>query len=218
VRTGYANLMTEQMFGSVTPEMGDVLGKIVKQANGLIAIITYLLEISQMDGGTFIVRHAPFDLKELFDEVANEMPRLIGSKPVRFERDYANAFSPVVTDRERFKQILGRLLENAAKFTHEGKIILRGAAVDGGIEVFVEDTGIGIEPEHQKVIFDGFRQVEEEDNRRYEGMGLGLYLSRRIVELLGGKITVESTPGIGSRFRVWLPCEKLSPNRAETLV
>ena len=218
VITGYAALMTEQMFGSVTPEMGDALGKVVKQANGLIAIITCLLEISQMDAGTFIVRQAPFDLRELFDEVANEMPKLIGSKPITFERDYPDAFSPLVTDRERFKQILGRLLENAAKFTHEGKIVLRGALVDGGVEVFVEDTGIGIEAAHQKVIFDGFRQVEEEDNRRYEGMGLGLYLSRRILELLGGKITVESEPGIGSRFRVWLPCEKLSPNRADSLV
>jgi signal transduction histidine kinase len=100
-------------------------------------------------------------------------------------------------------------LENAAKFTHEGKIVLRGALVNGGVEVFVEDTGIGIEPAHQKVIFDGFRQVEEEDNRRYEGMGLGLYLSRRILELLGGKITVESEPGSGSRFRVWLPCGQI---------
>jgi signal transduction histidine kinase len=215
VITGYANLIAEQMFGPVAPGMGDALEKITKQANGLITIITCLLEISQMDAGTFIVRQAPFDLRELFDEVTSEMPKLIGSKPITFEAHYPNAFSPIITDRDRFKQVLGRLLENAAKFTQEGKIILRGALVDSGVEVFVEDTGIGIEPEHQKVIFDGFRQVEEEDNRRYEGMGLGLYLSRRILELLGGKITVESEPGVGSRFRVWLPCEKLSPNDAD---
>jgi len=79
----------------------------------------------------------------------------------------------------------------------------------------VEDTGIGIDPEQQKVIFDGFRQVEEEDNRRYEGMGLGLYLSRRILELLGGKISVESEAGRGSRFRVWLPCGAISQNGAD---
>jgi putative nucleotidyltransferase with HDIG domain len=212
VITGYANLIAEEMFGAVTPGMGDALEKITKQANGLITIITCLLDISQMEAGNFIVRQAPFDLRELFDEVTSEMPKLIGSKPIAFEGHYPNAFSPIVTDRDRFKQVLGRLLENAAKFTQEGKIVLRGVLVEGGVEVFVEDTGIGIEPEKQKVIFDGFRQVEEEDNRRYEGMGLGLYLSRRILELLGGKISVESEPGVGSRFRVWLPCERLPPN------
>ena len=214
VITGYANLIAEQMFGPLAPGMSDALEKITKQANGLITIITCLLEISQMDAGTFVVRQAPFDLKVLLDEITSGTQNLIGSKPITFEGYYPNAFCPIITDRERFKQILGRLLDNAAKFTHEGKIMLRGALVDGGVEVFVEDTGIGIEPEHQKVIFDGFRQVEEEDNRRYEGMGLGLYLSRRILELLGGKITVESEPGVGSRFRVWLPCEKLSANDA----
>lgn len=215
VITGYANLMAEQMFGPLPPGMSDAVDKITRQANGLITIITCLLEISQMDAGTFIVRHAPFDLKELFDEVSAEMPRLIGTKPIAFETHYAEAFSPVVTDRERFKQILGRVLDNAAKFTHEGKVILHGGLVDGGVEVVVEDTGIGIEAEHQKVIFDGFRQVEEEDNRRYEGMGLGLYLSRRILELLGGKISVESWAGRGSRFRVWLPCGAISQSGAD---
>ena len=70
----------------------------------------------------------------------------------------------------------------------------------------MEDTGIGIHPDHQSIIFEGFRQVDEENNRCYEGMGLGLYLSRRMLELLGGNITVESRPGSGARFRVWLPC------------
>ncbi len=212
VITGYANLMTEKMFGPLPPGMGDAVDKITRQANGLIAIITCLLEISQMDAGTFIVRQAPFDLKELFDEVSAEMPRLIGTKPITFETHYPDTFSPVVTDRERLKQILGRILDNAAKFTHEGKIILSGGLMKGGVEVVVEDTGIGIDAEHEKVIFDGFRQVEEEDNRRYEGMGLGLYLSRRILELLGGNISVESRVGSGSRFRVWLPCGAISQN------
>jgi signal transduction histidine kinase len=215
VITGYASLMAEEMFGPLPPGMGDAVDKINRQANGLITIITCLLEISQVDAGTFIVRHAPFDLKELFDEVSEEMSQLIGAKPVTFEKDYPTAFSPVVTDRARFKQILGHLVNNAAKFTHEGKVILRGRLVDGGVEVVVEDTGIGIEAEHQKVIFDGFRQVEDDDNRRYEGMGLGLYLSRRILELLGGKITVESEPGSGSRFRVWLPCGAISLSSAD---
>jgi signal transduction histidine kinase len=186
--------------------MGDAVDKINNQAKVLLTAITYLLEISQMDAGTFTVRHEPFDLAELLDEVGAEMPRLIGSKPVAFQMQYSAGSYPMITDRERFKQVLGHLLDNAVKFTREGKIVLIGRPCDDGAEIVVEDTGIGIHPEHQTMIFEGFRQADQENNRSYEGMGLGLYLSRRLLELLGGNITVESRPGAGARFRVWLPC------------
>ena len=82
--------------------------------------------------------------------------------------------------------------------------MLRASIDERGAEVIVEDTGIGIDSAHQGMIFDGFRQIDDEDRRRYEGMGIGLYLSRRWIELLGGEITFESQIGCGSRFRVWL--------------
>jgi signal transduction histidine kinase len=86
------------------------------------------------------------------------------------------------------------------------------ARVDqNGAEIVVEDTGIGIDPGNQNLIFDGFRQVDEEDTRRYEGMGMGLYLSRKFVELLGGEITVKSEAGSGARFRIWLPRAEGTP-------
>jgi signal transduction histidine kinase len=96
-------------------------------------------------------------------------------------------------------------LDNAVKFTDGGRILLSARTSDEGVEIVVEDTGIGIHRDHQAVIFEGFRQVDDESNRCYEGMGLGLYLSRRILELLGGCITVASRPGAGAAFRVWLP-------------
>jgi putative nucleotidyltransferase with HDIG domain len=205
VITGYANLIKDQVFGPVASGIDDVLDKITKQANALISLITYILEISQMDAGTFTLHQQSLQLKELLEEVSPDMPRLIGTKSILYETDCAESLHPVVTDRARLRQILGHLLDNAAKFTSQGKIILRARAATGGVEIVVEDTGIGMNPEQQKIIFDGFRQVEEDDNRRYDGLGLGLYLSRRIVELLGGRITVESQTGIGSRFCVWLP-------------
>ena len=205
VITGYANLIKDQMFGPVASGIDDVLDKITKQANALISLITYILEISQMDAGTFTLHQQPLELRELLEDVSGDMVRLIGSKSILYETDCAKNLHPIVTDRERLRQILGHLLDNAVKFTQEGRIILRAHPVGGGVEIVVEDTGIGIDPEQQKIIFDGFRQVEEDDNRRYDGLGLGLYLSRRIVELLGGHITVESQTGTGSRFRVWLP-------------
>jgi len=130
---------------------------------------------------------------------------LIGDKPIIFEGRYSDEPFVIVSDRPRLSQILGHILDNAAKFTHEGKIVLCAAPSQDGVEIIVEDSGIGIDPEYQKIIFDDFRQVEEEDNRRYEGLGLGLHLSRRMLELLGGKISLESEVGKGSRFRLWLP-------------
>lgn len=104
------------------------------------------------------------------------------------------------------KQVLIHVLDNAVKFTDAGKIVLRGRAEKGSLDITVEDTGIGIDPEHQKFIFNGFRQVDDDDARRYDGMGIGLYLARRFLDLLGGEIRVESEPGSGSRFKIRLPC------------
>jgi signal transduction histidine kinase len=190
--------------------MVEALQKIDKQAHGLITLITAILDIAQMDSGTFELHQQRFDFTRLLDEACDGMPQLLGDKPVVFEAEYDRNPNLVASDRERVKQVLGYLLDNAAKFTRQGKILLRATAVEGGLEMVVEDTGIGIDPENQKIIFDGFRQVEEEDNRRYEGLGVGLYLSRRILELLGGTIEVESQAGEGSRFRVWIPSPRLA--------
>jgi signal transduction histidine kinase len=205
VITGYASLIAEQVFGPLRAELSDATAKIIKQANGLITRITQILEISQLDAGTFIFHHDSFDLTEFLTEVSQQMGNLISDKPITFEGRYGDEPFVVVSDRPRLSQILGYILDNAAKFTQEGKIVLCAAPSQDGVEIIVEDSGIGIDPEYQKIIFDDFRQVEEEDNRRYEGLGLGLHLSRRMLELLGGKISLESELGKGSRFHLWLP-------------
>jgi signal transduction histidine kinase len=205
VITGYASLITEQMFGPLPPGIADAAAKIIKQSDTLVDLITLILEISQLDAGTFACHPSSFDLKALLDEIARQARRLVVDKPIAFEARYSSEPLPILTDRERLLHILGHLLDNAAKFTQEGKIVLGAAPAQGGIEIVVEDSGIGIDPEHQKIIFEDFRQIEQEANRAYEGMGLGLYFSRRVIELLGGKISVDSELGKGSRFHLWLP-------------
>jgi signal transduction histidine kinase len=109
-------------------------------------------------------------------------------------------------DERKLKQILLNLLSNAIKFTPEGGTVTLSARLDGEmIHVAVRDTGVGISPQDQKVIFDEFRQVGTDYARKVEGTGLGLTLTRRFVELHGGEIDVESTPGEGSEFRIVLP-------------
>ena len=203
---GYANLIAEQAFGALPLEAGQAVERILKQANALLTVLTYMLEVSQLEAGKIVLRHGPLDARGLLDEAAAAAPARIGNKPIVFETDYAAVEGWVFTDPDRLKQVLTHLLDNAVKFTDEGKIVLRARAENGFLDIVVEDTGIGIDPKHQKFIFDGFRQVDDDDARRYDGMGIGLYLARRLLDLLGGEIQVESEPGSGSRFKIRLPC------------
>jgi signal transduction histidine kinase len=109
------------------------------------------------------------------------------------------------TDPMQLKVVLKNLVGNALKFTDKGYVRLRARPRDGGTELTVSDTGIGIAAEHHRLIFESFRQVQPANTRRYGGVGLGLYIVRRLVDALGGRIRLESEVSRGSTFRVWLP-------------
>jgi putative nucleotidyltransferase with HDIG domain len=203
---GYANLIAEDTSGSVSKEVGNSATRIVTQANALLTVLTYMLEVSQLDAGNLTVRHGSVGIKSLLDEVAAAAPRLIGAKPIEFETDYSACQGQMFTDPERMVEVLIQVLANAAKFTERGKIVLSASVRNKLLQITVADTGIGIDAEQQKIIFDGFRQADENDTRHYEGMGIGLYLARRLLALLGGEIAVDSELGHGARFHIRLPC------------
>lgn len=212
---GYAQLIAEGTFGELSTEMIAAAQKINKQVNRLAALIANLLDMSQLESGRIKLAPWPFDLREMLDQICETVPGLIEDKPVRFESRYAGEFPLVVSDRDKLKQVLGHLLDNAVKFTERGKIVLHAQVLEGGVEICVEDTGIGIDPAHAEIIFDGFRQVDDEDNRRYDGMGLGLYLSQQWLDRLDATIRVEKNPGGGARFIIWLPHRDLVASAAE---
>lgn len=112
------------------------------------------------------------------------------------------------TDPAKLKIIIKNLLGNAIRFTTEGSISVTTHASRGGVEICVTDTGIGIPQEAMSLIFEPFRQIDNPALRQRGGTGLGLYIVKRLVELLGGEVTVESEPGRGSTFRIWLPTAK----------
>jgi signal transduction histidine kinase len=112
---------------------------------------------------------------------------------------------PIYTDPAKLKVVLKNLIGNAVKFTEQGCVTVDAYPSARGIEIRVADTGIGIPPEALPVIFEPFRQLESATTRQHEGTGLGLHIVKRLLELLGGKIKVESELGRGSTFRVWVP-------------
>jgi putative nucleotidyltransferase with HDIG domain len=203
---GYASLVAEKTFGPVSDGIANAIARILTQADALMTVLTYMLEVSQLDDGKLAVRHGPVEITGLLDEAAAVVPCLIGDKPIEFAADYGRCHGQIRTDRERLIEVLIHVLANAAKFTERGKIVLSASVKNKLLQITVADTGIGIDAEQQKIIFDGFRQADENDTRHYEGMGIGLYLARRLLALLGGEIAVDSELGHGARFHIRLPC------------
>jgi signal transduction histidine kinase len=111
----------------------------------------------------------------------------------------------MLCDRKRTLQLLLNLVNNAIKFTESGYVRIAARTAGGNLHVSVEDSGIGIRPEHLGMLFEAFRQVDGSAKRVYEGTGLGLYLCRKLLELMGGEIRVESEFGKGARFAYWVP-------------
>ena len=175
----------------------------------LLHIVNDIIEISKIEAGQIDVIESAFDLKTLLNELFNFYSSATRDKGVKLEIDHqrcnVNSGSWIISDRTKLRQIFDNLFSNAIKFTPSGRIILRCELLDGFIRFELEDTGIGIEPELQTVIFERFRQVESSYTKTYGGTGLGLAITKAYIEKLGGRISVHSEFGKGSTFSFKLP-------------
>lgn len=210
---GYAELLLDGAYGSLVDKQAEKLQRIEKNAWELHELIAATLDVSRLEAERLSVEVEEISLHRLINELASEATRLLEEKPgVAMLWQVGSSFPPFHTDRMKLKIILKNLLTNAVKFTERGSITISVLPRDAGMEFCVADTGIGVAPEFLPEMFEMFRQGDSSTTRRYGGVGLGLYLVRRLLELLGGRVTVESTLGQGTKFCVWVP-EK--PQEAE---
>jgi len=190
------------------PEALKVLNHTRQSADHLMTVINDILDYSQLQAGRLQIHPETFDLHQLLHHAFELfVPRVRSTR-----LDYRIELDPEVprwvhSDRHRIMQVLVNLLGNALKFTHQGAVVLRVQWLHPGVLLSVQDTGIGIAPERQARIFSRFTQAEGDIQSRYGGNGLGLAISRQLVELLGGTIGFESQPAQGSRFWFSLPLE-----------
>ena len=183
-----------------------IFDKIIHSGNLLLGIINDILDFSKMDAGMLKVESLPVNLPGLLGESLELMNERANAKHLSLHLQIADGLpDSCTTDPLRLRQILLNLLSNAIKFTEQGTVTLEARCDDKQLVFRVIDTGIGISPEHTACIFKPFEQADGSTTRRFGGTGLGLAISARLIDLLEGSITVDSTPGQGSCFEVRLP-------------
>jgi signal transduction histidine kinase len=151
-------------------------------------------------------------------EVTQQIEPMVRKKQLEFVIDVASDCPVIHTDRTKIKQVLLNLLSNAVKFTNKGSVVVRARCATGGVRVDVIDTGIGIRQSDLQAIWEDFRQVDQSRTREFGGTGLGLSITRKLLERLGGSVTVKSNYGDGSTFSVYLPLHVPAGNVSEITV
>jgi signal transduction histidine kinase len=203
---GYISILQEEMSGPLTDGQRNDLSHVKRSSERLLSLIEDLLELTALRRGLPHMFVEDFDPMVPVRDAASVVTGCPADVTLRVEEPAA--ITPRIrSDRKKITKILGSLLTNAYKFTLRGEVVIGVAIQDRHAIYRVSDTGIGIPPEAQAIIFDEFRQADGSVTRRYSGSGLGLTLARRLARLLGGDLTVDSVAGRGSTFSVAIPIE-----------
>jgi signal transduction histidine kinase len=202
---GFSEILAQGMFGGVNDKQAEYLRDILDSGHHLLALINDILDLSKIEAGRMELELSEFDLPQAILNSLTLVRERALRRGIGLHHAIDDRLAAIRADERKIKQVLLNLLSNALKFTPEGgRVEVRVAQAPGWAEVSVADTGVGIAPEDQEAVFEEFRQVGAAE-KKAEGTGLGLALSRKFVELHGGRIWVESEPGRGSTFTFALP-------------
>ena len=206
VISGVINFFTSGRLGEMTAEQKNMVAMMERNTQNLIELVNDLLDASKLESGTMRLDPASIELRGLVGELREQMQPLAHEKEIALEEDVPEELPPLRADRAKLRRILVNLVSNALKFTPKGGHVRLGASREGRlVRVSVEDTGVGIQREDLHDIFDKYAQARSRATRSEKGTGLGLYITRQLVELHGGKISVQSEVGRGSTFSFTIP-------------
>ncbi len=208
---GFSRVILKGIDGPLTETQRTDLQAIYESGQHLLGLINDILDLSKIEAGKMELTFERVDLHEIIKGVMSTAIALVKDKPIELQQSIAPGLPMIYGDARRIRQVFLNLISNAAKFTEEGFIRLTAEATPTEVVISVADSGIGIPPEKVKRIFEPFTQVDASTTRRAGGTGLGLSISKHFVEMHGGRIWVESTPGEGSTFYFTLPIEPVSP-------
>ena len=203
---GYAHLLADGICGPLVEEQKKAVGRLMENGRGLLGLVDQILDYSKLEKGQTGLFMKRQELAPLLDEIRRELAPLEANRPYKVRYDIQERIPPIETDWGKLKSILMNILSNAIKFTDTGEVTLSIMnRSKGEVSFVVSDTGVGIPKEQISLIFEKFRQLDGSTARRHEGAGLGLTISKNLVDLIGGKIEVESKVGEGSTFKVIVP-------------
>jgi signal transduction histidine kinase len=210
IMSGYVEMLAESALERLTAEEREFLDIAQTGTRTLAALVDDLLDLARIEAGRLDLTIRPVDVDEAIDRVKRLVAAQAASKRIGLDVTVTPGLPPVAADLNRLVQVLFNLIGNAIKFTEQGSVSATVSAAGGGIEFRVVDTGIGIPEEAIPRIFDEFRQADAGTTRKFGGSGLGLAIAKRLVELQGRTIAVDSKVGVGSAFTVWLPTADVS--------
>ena len=203
---GFSEVLSDKMFGEVNDKQLQYLKTIHSSGQHLLSLINDILDLAKIEAGRMELDLATFRLTAALDNALTLIKERAGRHGVALELQCDAELEDWTADERKFKQVMLNLLSNAVKFTPQGgKITVAAKRSGDGIEVSVTDTGVGIAPEDQQAVFEEFKQVGKDSKKKAEGTGLGLSLTKKFVELHGGKMRLASEPGKGSTFSFTLP-------------
>jgi signal transduction histidine kinase len=203
---GFSEVLLEKLFGELNAKQAEYIDDILSSGRHLLSLINDILDLSKIEAGRMELEVTKFDMPSAIENALLLVRERAVRRGIKLQRDLDRRLGDFTGDERKVKQILVNLLSNAVKFTPEGGQVSVSANVgESALIVSVTDTGIGIAKEDQDAIFEEFRQAGADYAQKHEGTGLGLTLTRKFVEMHGGKIWVESEPGQGSTFTFTLP-------------
>jgi signal transduction histidine kinase len=202
---GYTELMRDEIYGEVPAKMQGVLDRVQSNGRHLLGLINDVLDLSKIEAGQLTLSVANYSLEDVVHGVVTSVESLATEKQLALKLDIPRNLPAGRGDERRIAQVLLNLVGNAIKFTEKGEVAIAASATNGSFNIAVRDTGPGISPADQVKIFEEFHQADNSATKTKGGTGLGLSIAKRIVEMHGGRIWVESSPGSGATFSVSLP-------------
>jgi PAS domain S-box-containing protein len=204
---GYSALLIDGVLGDINERQRDALRRGRAAAEHLLALINDILDLAKIEAGKMPLHLEDVELRDVIGEVSQQIEPMVRKKALEFVVDIGLECPALHTDRTKVRQVLLNLLSNAVKFTNKGRVsvVARCAEIGDGVRIDVVDTGIGIREKDLPAIWEDFRQVDQSRTREYGGTGLGLSITRKLLDRLGGTVSVRSKYGDGSVFSVLLP-------------
>jgi signal transduction histidine kinase len=202
---GYTELIVDRVYGEVPGKIDEVLDRVQKSGRHLLGLINDVLDLSKIEAGQLTLHLSDYSFGDVVQAVVSSVGALAAEKQIELTVDVAPDLPTGRGDERRITQVLLNLVGNAIKFTDKGKVTVRVSTVEGAFLAAVADTGPGIDKQDQERIFEEFQQSDSALTKGKTGTGLGLAIAKRIAELHGGQIRVESTLGEGSTFYLRIP-------------